>query len=77
MATKNQEQTFEAALARLEEVVATLEEGALSLEESLAAFREGIALTAFCRKQLEVVEGQLKQLVKNSDGGVQLALPNE
>ncbi len=77
MAKNKQEHTFEAALARLEEVVTTLEEGALSLEESLAAFQEGIALTAFCRKQLEVVEGQLKQLVKTSDGGLQLALPNE
>ena len=36
---------FEAALARLEEVVDRLEQGDLELEASLAAFEEGVRLS--------------------------------
>ena len=36
--------TFEAAIARLEEIVRALESGSAPLDESLALFEEGVGL---------------------------------
>ena len=44
--------TFEAALARLEQITEELEDGELSLENSLKKFDEGIKLAGFCNEQL-------------------------
>lgn len=63
--------SYEAAVAELEELVARMEGGALSLEESLAAYRRGAALVAFCQQQLEKVEQQVRVL----DGDTLKPLP--
>jgi exodeoxyribonuclease VII small subunit len=63
--------SYEAALAELEALVARMEGGALSLEESLDAYRRGAALVAFCQKQLETVEQQVRVL----DGETLKSLP--
>jgi exodeoxyribonuclease VII small subunit len=55
-------QTYEAALAELDELVARMEGGSLSLEESLAAYRRGAVLVKFCQQQLEKVEQQVRVL---------------
>jgi exodeoxyribonuclease VII small subunit len=47
------EKKFEAALARLEELVAELEKGDLPLEQSLKFFEEGIKLSRICNRRLE------------------------
>ncbi|BDD87517.1 exodeoxyribonuclease VII small subunit [Desulfofustis limnaeus] len=44
--------SFEAALARLEEITEELESGNLSLEASLRKFDEGIKLAEFCNATL-------------------------
>ncbi len=44
--------SFEAALARLEEITEELESGNLSLEASLKKFDEGIKLAEFCNATL-------------------------
>ena len=49
-------QSFEKALARLEEIAAEMESGELGLEKMVAAFDE--------------VEKKIEQLVKNADGSV-------
>ena len=67
--------TFESAMQRLEELVVRLESGDLTLEDSLQAFEEGMALTACCRGQLEAAETRLQHLVRNSDGALQLTIP--
>jgi exodeoxyribonuclease VII small subunit len=55
-------QSYEAAVAELEELVSRMESGALSLEESLAAYRRGAGLVAYCQQQLEKVEQQVRVL---------------
>jgi len=62
------EQTFEAALNRLEEVVRELEEGRLSLEKSLALFSEGIALSRFCHQRLAEAEQRILILTADQNG---------
>ncbi len=78
MAGKAQKiQSFEAALAELEQVVADMEAGKLSLEESLAAYKRGAELLQFCRGRLEdaqqqvrvLEEGALKPFSINGDAG--------
>lgn len=50
--------TFEAALARLEQITEELENGDLSLENSLKKFDEGIKLAEYCNSSLS--EARLK-----------------
>lgn len=59
-------QSFETALARLEEIVRKLEQGDITLDASLAAFEEGIGLVRFCNDKLEHAEQKVKILL---DGG--------
>ena len=46
------EKKFEAALARLEEIVRSLESGELALEQSLKLFEEGVKLARVCNARL-------------------------
>jgi len=55
-------QTFEAALAELEQVVADMEGGKLPLEESLAAYQRGAELLQLCRSRLEDAQQQVRIL---------------
>jgi exodeoxyribonuclease VII small subunit len=55
-------ESYEAAVAELEQLVARMEGGALSLEESLVAYRRGAALVGYCQQQLEKVEQQVRVL---------------
>jgi len=65
----NNTMTFEAALARLEEIVRMLEAGSAPLDESLKIFEEGVSLVRFCGTKLDNAEQKLKILVKKQDGG--------
>ncbi len=60
--------TFEAQLARLEEIVAQLEKGDAPLADSLALFEEGTGLIAACSKELDQAEQQVVKLMKGADG---------
>ena len=60
--------TFEAAMARLEQIVAELESGKLSLEESLQKFEEGIALGKTCREFLERADVRVRTLTLAQNG---------
>ena len=71
MAEKTEKaQTFEKALARLEEIAAEMESGDLGLEKMVAAFEEGQKLVKLCSSKLNEVEKKIEQLVKNADGSV-------
>jgi exodeoxyribonuclease VII small subunit len=65
---KSQPRTFEAALARLEEIVATLESGEESLDASVRLFEEAMGLAQFCRKKLDVAQGRIERLVEKAGG---------
>lgn len=62
------EKKFEAALARLEEIVEELEQGELSLEQSLKLFEEGVKLARLCSVRLEEAERKVEILMKDRAG---------
>lgn len=55
--------TFEAALARLEQVVRELESGERSLDEGLRLFQEGIGFTRLCEQRLDEAEAKVERLL--------------
>lgn len=65
MAKKNE--SFEASIERLEEIINQLENGNQVLDESLALFEEGVNLIKTCNQKLENVEKSINILV-NNDG---------
>ncbi len=69
-------QTFEHALARLEQLTAELEDGDLSLEKSLKKFDEGIKLAAFCNSSLTEARAKV-ELLLNKDGRLESVPFNE
>ncbi len=64
------EKKFEAALARLEEIVQELEKGDVPLEQSLKLFEEGIKLSRVCNKRLEEAERKVEILLKDKNGHI-------
>ncbi|HEY7411613.1 MAG TPA: exodeoxyribonuclease VII small subunit [Vicinamibacteria bacterium] len=64
--------SFEAAIARLEQIVQRLEKGELALEESLALYEEGVRLSRLCHAKLEEAEGRIEILVKDARGELAL-----
>ena len=72
MAEKTEKvQSFEKALARLEEIAAEMESGELGLEKMVAAFEEGQKLVKLCSSKLNEVEKKIEMLVKKPDGSVE------
>ena len=63
-----QNETFEAALKQLEEIVQRLEKGELPLEESLKLYEDGIRLSRYCHAKLEEAEGKIELLMKDARG---------
>lgn len=65
----NQEnQTFEASMARLEQIVRAMERGDVGLEESLKLFQEGTELVRNCQKLLDDAQLQIKKIMTAPDG---------
>ncbi len=64
------EKKFEAALARLEEIVQELEKGDIPLDQSLKLFEEGIKLSRVCNKRLEEAERKVEILLKDRAGNI-------
>ncbi|WP_397547552.1 exodeoxyribonuclease VII small subunit [Rhodothermus marinus] len=54
--------SFEAALARLQEIVQHLEDDRLDLEASILAYEEGLKLARYCLEQLRTAELRIQQL---------------
>lgn len=63
-----QTQTFEASMARLEQIVRAMERGDVALEESLKLFQEGTELVRNCQKLLDEAQLQVKKIMTASDG---------
>lgn len=66
-------QTFEKALAELEQTVAKLEKGDIALNESLALFEKGVKLARFLRGELDKAERKVEILLKDEKGGFKTA----
>ena len=65
---KQESQTFEQSLARLEQIVRQMERGDVPLEQALALFEEGTGLVSSCTKLLDEAELKVVQLTKGADG---------
>ncbi|MDO5399803.1 MAG: exodeoxyribonuclease VII small subunit [Eubacteriales bacterium] len=61
-------QTFEGAMARLEQIVRAMERGDVALEESLKLFQEGTELVRSCQKLLDEAQMQVNQIMTAPDG---------
>ncbi|MDR2648373.1 MAG: exodeoxyribonuclease VII small subunit [Clostridiales bacterium] len=61
-------QTFEQALARLEEVIDIMETDSPSLGELFELYKEGVELTAFCVNTLNDVEKEVTVLRQTAEG---------
>ena len=65
----NQEnQTFEASMTRLEQIVRAMERGDVPLEESVKLFQEGTELVRNCQKLLDDAQLQIKKIMTAPDG---------
>ncbi len=64
---------FEAAMARLEEIVKALEGDGISLDESLSLYEEGVALLRRCNRELDEAEQRVRILQKTPDGEIKPA----
>jgi len=66
-ASASGKESFEAELARLEQLVESLESGTVSLDELVAKYEEGVRLLKSCQKSLEAAELRIEQLGKRAD----------
>ena len=64
----NEKQTFEQAVARIDEIVASLEKGDAQLDKSLALFEEGVKLIETCGTMLDTAEQTVVRLQKAVSG---------
>jgi exodeoxyribonuclease VII small subunit len=55
-------QTYEAAAARVEEIIRRLDSGEASLDQTLELVGEGKALIELCARELQAVSGALEEL---------------
>jgi exodeoxyribonuclease VII small subunit len=55
-------QSYEHALAELEQAVGAMEAGQLPLDELLHAYQRGAELLGYCKDRLKAVEQQVKVL---------------
>ncbi len=60
--------TFEASMARLEQIVRAMERGDVALEESLKLFQEGTELVRSCQKILDEAQLHVKKIMTAPDG---------
>lgn len=64
------DQSFEKALAELENIVEKMEKGGLALNESLALFEKGVKLARFLREELGKAEKKIDILLKDEKGEI-------
>jgi exodeoxyribonuclease VII small subunit len=58
-----QEQSFEQAMEKLEQIVERLEEGEVPLEKAITMYQEGMTLSNTCHEKLQKVEKQMDEIV--------------
>lgn len=74
-AEPSSELSFEAALARLEEIVRTLERGEAPLDQSIVLYQEGDKLKRHCEARLKAAQARIEQIAFGSDGTPKGAKP--
>lgn len=59
--------SYEAALARVDEVLHRLEDGSLSLEDAIAAVEQGKELLALCQRKLDEARQRIETMPVHDD----------
>ena len=70
-------QSFEEAMALLEESVERLESGTLTLEESLLVFERGVAASRVCGRMLDQTRKRVQVLIEKVGGEFELEFLEE
>lgn len=65
---KKEALSFEAALARLDEILGSLERDNVPLDELMKLYEEGVGLLRLCNEQLDGAEQKVKLLKLSPDG---------
>ena len=63
-----QNNSFEANMQRLEQIVRAMERGDVALDESLKLFQEGTELVKNCAKMLDEAQLQVQKVMTAPDG---------
>ncbi len=74
---KENKQSFEQSLKRLEEIVEQLEQGDVPLDDALKMYEEGIELSKACVEKLTQAELHLKKLAKDMQGNFRVIEDDE
>ena len=75
MAEKNNDMTYEQAIAELEEIIRKLESDEASLDDSIALYSRGMELSRFCKDKLDAIEKKISIL--GQDGKSESAFGEE
>lgn len=68
MPPKAKAETFESAMARIEQITVQMENNQLPLEDLVTVYEEGLRLIKFCSDRLETAEKRLQTITRNSAG---------
>ena len=72
-ASSDSEQTFESALARLEDIVRQMDSPTLPLDELIADYEEGVRLVKVCEVKLKEAEQKIEIITRRAQAGPELA----
>ncbi len=61
-------ETFESALARVEQIAGQMETGDLPLDDLVRVYEEGLRLIRFCSERLEEAEKRLQVITRDAAG---------
>lgn len=61
------EQTYETALARLEEIIESFEQNTLELDELSTQLKEAQKLLKFCKAKLVKTDAEVKKILANGE----------
>ena len=76
-AKKKEGQTFESAMARIEQIAARMETGEFALEELVVMYEEGLGLIKYCSGRLDEAEKRLQTISRDSAGQPKGLVPVE
>ncbi len=62
--------SFEAAYARLEQILEKMNSGTISLDDSIKLYEEADRLIVQCQSRLNEAEQKIEVLIKNRDGSL-------
>lgn len=77
MAKKDKPHSYDAMIARLQEIVELMDSDQAPLEQSIALYDEGITILEKCVSELQTAETRLKELRRRADGLFELVLRDD